>query len=236
MSRLLATLLLTLGSASVLAAPDTTFKEWIRAANEDGLTTEPPALETAETVEGVIGGKFYIVDPNSPVEFTFVTSHAGHNLVFSVASVDDAGNVGNWQTVFTKTGDSVARTDYSIDPREFSYLGAIGNELVFRLDDTTTGNVYYSGTVDYYDNLDKTYLSDQDYHTVAYNDYYKGRTLVGIEDLSSRENSDWDYDDLVFLVSNVRQASHAPEPEAYAMLLAGLGLVGAVARRRRERV
>jgi len=30
--------------------------------------------------------------------------------------------------------------------------------------------------------------------------------------------------------------SHAPEPETYAMLLAGLGLLGFVARRRKQKV
>ncbi|MCL2875715.1 MAG: PEPxxWA-CTERM sorting domain-containing protein [Betaproteobacteria bacterium] len=46
---------------------------------------------------------------------------------------------------------------------------------------------------------------------------------------------DWDYDDIVISLTNVGATLPAiPEPETYAMMLAGLGLVGAVARRRRN--
>ncbi|MCL2645288.1 MAG: PEP-CTERM sorting domain-containing protein, partial [Betaproteobacteria bacterium] len=47
--------------------------------------------------------------------------------------------------------------------------------------------------------------------------------------------SDWDWNDVVITLTNVGAAppSVIPEPETYAMLLAGLGVVGAVVRRRR---
>ncbi|MDR2092154.1 MAG: DUF4114 domain-containing protein [Azoarcus sp.] len=227
MSRLLAVLLLTFGSASALAAPTTTFDEW-REDTENGLVTEPPALETAEAVEGVIGGNFYVVDPTQPVEFTFVTSHAGHDLILSVASLDDAGNIIGEATVFSKIGSSYQTEAYrNTSTLNLFEYDAEGARLVLHLYDKTTNTYYVSNAV---------HPSDGKYHTVAYYDYYNGQTLVGFEDLLTSQNSDWDYDDIVFLVSNVRQVSHAPEPEAYLMLLVGLGLVGAVARRRRERI
>ena len=54
------------------------------------------------------------------------------------------------------------------------------------------------------------------------------RTYVGFEDLAG--GGDGDYNDHTFSFTNTVNA--VPEPETYAMLLAGLGLLGAVARRR----
>ncbi|MDR1462552.1 MAG: PEPxxWA-CTERM sorting domain-containing protein, partial [Azoarcus sp.] len=71
---------------------------------------------------------------------------------------------------------------------------------------------------------------------------YKGQSnvaVIGFEDTPRFHLSD--YDDFIFTVSNVQQFENplspplpsVPEPETYAMLLAGLGIIGAVARRRR---
>ncbi|MDR1229263.1 MAG: PEP-CTERM sorting domain-containing protein [Azoarcus sp.] len=225
MSKLLAALMLALGSVSALAAPDTVFKEWVNATG-NGLVTVPPP--PSGSVESVMGGDFYIVDPDAPVEFSFVTSHAGHTLDLFVGSPGSSGDVGSWQHVFTKTGNSVgASAVYEIDPRSFSYTSG-GSELVFKLYDKTTNKTYYSGL--------GSANPDGAIHTVSYYEYYEGSTLVGFEDLDAGV-SDWDYDDLVFLVSNVARVPvpSVPEPETYAMLLAGIGLLGAVARRRRTR-
>jgi hypothetical protein len=46
---------------------------------------------------------------------------------------------------------------------------------------------------------------------------------------------DWNYSDFMMLVSNVQNTPVIPEPETYAMLLAGLGVVGIMARRRKTR-
>ena len=56
-----------------------------------------------------------------------------------------------------------------------------------------------------------------------------GRTFVGFEDLYG--GGDKDYNDHMFSFTNV---SAVPEPETYAMLLVGLGLVGFTLRRRKE--
>lgn len=64
---------------------------------------------------------------------------------------------------------------------------------------------------------------------IATNRTYAGVTyeyIIGYNDSASPNLSDWD--DMVIGVNAI------PEPETYAMLLAGLGLMGFVARRRRK--
>jgi hypothetical protein len=213
-------MLLALGSVSVSAAPDTTFAEWIRSGGGGFADSVVPP----SGVEGIFGGSFYIIDPNAPVEFTFVTSHAGHDLVLSVASIDESGAVTGWQEVFVKTGNSVGTVNYNIDPRNYSYT-ATGTELLLRLYDKTTNYTYYSGAA--------TGNPDGTDHAVSFYDYYDGKTLVGFEDLYN--GGDKDFDDIVFLMSNVSNIpTPVPEPETYAMMLAGLGVMAAVARRRRS--
>jgi hypothetical protein len=63
---------------------------------------------------------------------------------------------------------------------------------------------------------------------VIYNFPSAGKTFVGFEDLYG--GGDFDYNDHMFSFTNV---SAIPEPETYAMLLAGLGLLGFAARRRK---
>jgi hypothetical protein len=55
---------------------------------------------------------------------------------------------------------------------------------------------------------------------------------VGFEDLLN--GGDKDYNDMVFSLTNTSLVSSVPEPANYAMLIAGLGLVGYAARRRKQ--
>jgi hypothetical protein len=213
-------MLLALGSMSALAGPDTTFKEWIDSGTSS--FTDPVAPPPGSG-EGVFGSSFYIVNPVGPVEFSFVTSHAGHNLVLSVAFASE-GTLSAWEEVFVKTGNSVRSTSYSIDPLTFAYGGVpSGAELIFKIDDKTSGYTYYSGAA--------SNNPDDFAHSVAFYNYYNGKTLVGFEDLY--DGGDKDFDDIVFLVSNVSRIPLVPEPETYAMMLAGLGVMGVMVRRRR---
>jgi len=66
---------------------------------------------------------------------------------------------------------------------------------------------------------------------VIYNWNGTGSTFVGFEDLYG--GGDLDYNDHMFSFTNV---AAIPEPETYAMLLAGLGLLGFAARRRKLKI
>jgi len=57
---------------------------------------------------------------------------------------------------------------------------------------------------------------------------------VAFEDL--RDGGDQNFDDLVFTVSNARAVAAVPEPETYALMLAGLALVAWGGRRRIDRL
>jgi hypothetical protein len=58
-------------------------------------------------------------------------------------------------------------------------------------------------------------------------------TYVAFEDIPF-PLSDFNYDDESFVFTNVSTVSSVPEPETYAMLLAGLGLLGFAGRRRKQ--
>ena len=228
---LLVVLPLMFCSLSASAGPGDTanlFDEWETSWYKYDIFTDiPPVLDKTEAV---FGGNFYIVDPTQPVEFTFVTSEAGFDLVLSVASWDSNGNIGPWEEVFVKRGSSVYKPveKYYIEPKFFSYAGPNGaSEIFLKLEAYNPKNqaryTYFSGP--------GSNNFDDDVHVVSFYDYYKGQTLVGFEDMNKYINADWDYDDIVFLVSNVQGV--VPEPETWAMLLAGLGIVGVTARRRK---
>ena len=101
---------------------------------------------------------------------------------------------------------------------------AAGTELLFKLHVNDTGNDFFTGP--------GSRNPDQHTHARVQDAWLPGVTLVSFEDLF---NGPFDYNDLSFSFSNTRSAVTAvPEPETYAMMLAGLGLLGFVARRRKQ--
>lgn len=221
----LAVLFLMSCSMSASAIPtDSLFWSWGDAYMSDpSVSPVPPPSE----ITGVVGdGNYYIVDRTNPVDLTFVFSSAGYDLVISVASLDNDGNIiSPWETAFVKTGNSINTTNYYLNQTSFSYIPATGaTEIFFKLDVVTTGDIFYSGPAS--NNVDNTE------HAASFYAYSNGMTLVGFEDLAF--GGDLNYDDIVFMVSNVQSMPLAvPEPETWVMLLAGLGIVGAVTRRHR---
>lgn len=99
---------------------------------------------------------------------------------------------------------------------------AAGTLLDIQLHVANTGDVWHTGSGS--NNADSIAHAN-----VIYN--YQGetgRTFVGFEDLYG--GGDQDYNDHMFSFTNT--AAVVPEPESYALLLAGLGLVAGIARRK----
>ena len=97
---------------------------------------------------------------------------------------------------------------------------AVGTELVFKLDVTTTGDVFFSGPAGG--------NPDNHAHANVQQNWQPNETLVSFEDLL---NGPFNYNDLSFSFTNTT-STNVPEPGT--ALLAGLGLVMlGVARRRR---
>ena len=93
---------------------------------------------------------------------------------------------------------------------------------MFRLHVNTTGDDFFTGP--------RSSNPDGEFHARVQDNWLPDTTLVGFED---RYNSfDRNFNDLSSSYSNTVAA--IPEPESYAMLLVGLGVIGAIARRGRR--
>ena len=102
---------------------------------------------------------------------------------------------------------------------------AAGSELAFKLFVNDTGNTFYSGLAsNNSDNLIHTAVELNPDNTVT----------IGFEDLL--KGGDKDYNDIVFKLSNVQLTNAAvaavPEVQSYAMMFAGLLMLGAAKRRK----
>lgn len=101
---------------------------------------------------------------------------------------------------------------------------ARGTELVFQLRVNNTGDSFYSGLASR--NIDNLF------HARAQANYgSSGTTLVSFEDLRGTPEGVHGYNDLSFSFTNT--TAPVPEPETYAMMLAGLAGLGFVARRKK---
>jgi len=226
MRRLLAAVLLSSLSLTVAASPatpstDQLFKEW-RDFVYSGRSYQhlaPPIPSTDPSFFSFSSG--YTVVNSGAVKFDLRASFTKYNDIVLSVGVVDGNSFGQWQTVFTSNSPLNAH-----DSLNFT----AGTELVLRLE--VNGQTYYSG----YAGLNP----DGQYHSVTYYDFiYSGggnptNTLVGFEGTFGGGNQY--FEDIVITLTNVKQSplSAIPEPETYAMMLAGLALVGTIARRRKR--
>ena len=197
---------------------------------------------SAQTVQG---GHLYIQDLDAPVQITYEPSFATHTTYLYIGTIDVNGNyVDYWDLLLKSTGtpnDTASigscltclmnSNTYTFTPGE----GAV--ELVFYWSNSTINKSYYSDAVNRGRN--PTDSTRNKWESVT---YYSGNTArLGLEDGGGKGQAgwltDWDWNDVVITLTNVGSTLPpppvVPEPETYAMLLAGLGLVGAVVRRRR---
>lgn len=122
--------------------------------------------------------------------------------------------------LFVTGGDSVILNNQTAVSGQVFSLGnyVAGDTLSFSMFVNNTGHTYSMGNAS---------LNPDNVKHVAYDKTQGQSLIVGFEDLY--KGGDYDYDDLVFSVSNV---TAMPEPETYAMLLLGIGLVAGFSRRK----
>ncbi|SDA10875.1 PEP-CTERM protein-sorting domain-containing protein [Nitrosospira sp. Nsp18] len=101
-----------------------------------------------------------------------------------------------------------------------------GTELFFRIHVNNTGNDFFTGAA--------AGNADGQFHARVEENWQPNTTLVSFEDLYDPSGNSSVFNDLSFSFSNTSNTSVVPEPETYAMFLAGLSIIGALAGRRKK--
>jgi hypothetical protein len=204
-----------------------------------------------------LGVSMYIEDPNKPIEIRFGAwgndaggntkwgyAYALHGSYVEIATLDANGNfVDNWEVLFytnpTNPPNQAAvvelswrNPDYRTwshsqwwHQHDFSYQAGEGAvEVVFRWSILT-----YPNTV--YDSISESGLLSM--YRVEFNVAGSEWSTFGANDGAGYRSS---WDNILITMNNITGSpSVIPEPETYAMMLAGLGLMGVMVRRRRRK-
>lgn len=115
------------------------------------------------------------------------------------------------------------------------YVNA-GDILTFQMKVLDTGDIWNSNSSSNADGVNHIYSTSFSGDTVL---GIPAGTYVGFEDIHG--GGDFDYNDQSFIFTNIstlaeKHISPVPEPETYAMLLIGLGLVAFTVRSRKRRI
>lgn len=166
--------------------------------------------------------------------FAGVYPHSGHENTVSYTFEATGGDI----TAYFLSSDASYTSFLGIDNRPVSTLSnhgeAVGNSVdlgTFTAGELVTFYLYVGTT---HTTWSSTSWLNSDGGNHLYSTSYSGGavpsgTLLAFED-EPITASDMDYNDAVFVATGV---TAVPEPANVALLLAGLGLVGFVARRRR---
>jgi len=163
---------------------------------------------------GFKGGSLQVDLAPANLKFTYLGKQAGHKNSFTY----DFG--GSSQNGFFTT--DIRGTNFEARVSEEGYL-----ELMFK--DVTTSKQAFSGYAE-----TNPYNSWFGFLEVSEIDFGDGAGEYDYLILFNDDYSDNDYNDMAVGVRAVPDVRMIPEPETYALMLAGLGVVGFMARRRRQ--
>ncbi len=157
-----------------------------------------------------------------------ISTYQGNSAAYSndlYLMLDQSGQPGNDGN---PANDSFIFNNHATPVGETKNIGTFsaGTELMFRLHVNNTGYDFFTGST----------LSNADgqFHARVEDNWLPNTTLVSFEDLYDPSGHSSNFNDLSFSFSNTAIAPSIPEPEAYAMLMAGLGLLGFMARRKKR--
>ena len=158
---------------------------------------------------GFKGGSLQVDLAPVNLKFTYLGKEAGHSNSFTYDLLGD--NEGSFYTASTSRGDN------------FSVSVSVDGYLQLDFKDVTTGKNARSG----YGNSNP-YNSWFGFLEASEIDFGMGAGEYDYLILFNDDYPDSEYNDMVIAVKAI------PEPETYALMLAGLGVVGFMARRRRQ--
>jgi hypothetical protein len=205
----------------------------------------------AQTVQG---GHLYIQDFDAPVQITYLSSYATYDTYLYIGMLDASGNlIGSFEPLLNSFGTPSDKAnlgtcrDCLMTSNPYSFNPAEGTvELVFFWSSGSEAlgvpyKSHYSSVYPGQSNLVDSTGNKWDKMTYGANN----TATVGFEDGGGNNGIHWDWNDVVISLTNVGATRPPlppvpppviPEPETWAMMLAGLGMVASVVRRRRNRV
>ena len=137
------------------------------------------------------------------------------------------GSSASFDSLISVNGSTPTFPNHSTPVGTTQSLGffAPGTPLDIVLNVVSTGNSFHTGS-------GALNADGLPHANVVYNFGEPGRTWIGFEDILG--GGDLDYNDHEFSFTNILIRTPIPEPGTYALMFAGLGVMGFIARRRRQ--